>query len=437
MPNAVKTQKFVMTNVDRNNNKFWQYTLFDDNSVECRWGRVGEPGQSKMFPHSSVYAADVFISRKISEKLGKGYREFEDAADGSAPAARSVVGAVKLAEVATEQIEHQDPLVSNLIKRLADVNRHNILNNTALTYNASGQYAGMFSTSLGVVTPASLHRARAILSQIGDALGGSSKIAEYELKRFVEDYMMLVPVDIGRRRLTITEVFPNIYAVQRQSNVLDSLDASLQMIASGTLNAALGEGEVGQAPAPRVFDVSLTLASATVLKTIEQMFRSSMNRSHESSRLSPVRVLEVNIRQMRERFEKDGVQVGNVQRLWHGTRVANVLSILKSGLVIPPASSSHCTGRMYGDGIYASDQSTKSLNYSYGFWDGGRRDNNCMMFVVEMAMGKPYIPGAGPYPKAGYDSTFAKAGVSGVRNNEMIVYRPSQVNPLYLVEFEG
>ena len=92
---------------------------------------------------------------------------------------------------------------------------------------------------------------------------------------------------------------------------------------------------------------------------------------------------------------------------------------------------------MFGPGAYFSDQSTKSLNYAYGYW-GGSADNNCFMFLADVAMGKAYTPsswGSG-FPKRGYDSTFAKAGKSGVRNNEMIVYKTNQANLKYLIEFE-
>ena len=61
-----------------------------------------------------------------------------------------------------------------------------------------------------------------------------------------------------------------------------------------------------------------------------------------------------------------------------------------------------------------------------------------LMFLVDFALGDSYIP-KGSYetlPKAGYDSTFAKPGVSGILNNEFIVYRPAQANIRYLVEFE-
>ena len=91
---------------------------------------------------------------------------------------------------------------------------------------------------------------------------------------------------------------------------------------------------------------------------------------------------------------------------------------------------------MFGNGVYFSDQSTKSLNYAYGYWDG-KHENNCFMLLNDVAMGKSFTP-SGPssnLPKLGSDSTFAQVEKSGVLNNEMIVYKTSQINPKYLVEF--
>ena len=137
------------------------------------------------------------------------------------------------------------------------------------------------------------------------------------------------------------------------------------------------------------------------------------------------------------RYEPVAKKLGNEMMLWHGTRAFNILSIFKVGLIIPRSGGSyHITGRMFGDGLYFSDQSSKSLNYSYGYWDGGNRDNNCFMFLADVSMGKSYTP-SGPtssIPK-GYDSTFAKAQKSGVMNNEMIVYDVNQANLRYLCEF--
>src|SRR5262249_54679202 len=149
------------------------------------------------------------------------------------------------------------------------------------------------------------------------------------------------------------------------------------------------------------------------------------------------KVYAVEIATMRRAWEKAGKPVGNVAELWHGTKASNLLSILKGGLIIPPSNAPHCTGRMFGNGVYFSDQSTKSLNYAYGYWGGGPADNNCFMFLVDVAMGKYFVPD-GPstrLPMPGYDSTYAQASKSGVMNNEMIVYKTSQINPRFLVEF--
>lgn len=92
---------------------------------------------------------------------------------------------------------------------------------------------------------------------------------------------------------------------------------------------------------------------------------------------------------------------------------------------------------MFGNGVYFSDQSTKSLNYASGYWDGKAKDNNCFMFLSDVAMGKEFTPSSSSHnlPKPGYDSTYAVGGKSGVMNNEMIVYSLNQINLTYLVEF--
>jgi poly [ADP-ribose] polymerase len=140
-------------------------------------------------------------------------------------------------------------------------------------------------------------------------------------------------------------------------------------------------------------------------------------------------------------FQSKGMPVGNVMELWHGTKCSNLLSILKIGLIIPSSGSRHVTGRMFGDGLYFSDQSTKALNYAGGYAPGQNRygsTRRIFMFLADVAMGKHYVPDSWGYnfPKRGYDSTFAKARKSGVRNNEMIVYNTYQANLKYLIEFE-
>jgi len=107
-----------------------------------------------------------------------------------------------------------------------------------------------------------------------------------------------------------------------------------------------------------------------------------------------------------------------------------------NGLIIPPHNAPHVTGRMFGNGIYASDESTKALNYATNFWTSGGNTTRIFMFLVDFAMGNTYSPSGYDYslPKRGYDSTFAKGG-GAVRNNEMIVYKTNQCDLKFLLEF--
>jgi poly [ADP-ribose] polymerase len=140
---------------------------------------------------------------------------------------------------------------------------------------------------------------------------------------------------------------------------------------------------------------------------------------------------------MKAAFEKYGATLPDIRQLWHGTKASNLLSILRKGLIIPPANSTYCTGRFYGNGVYFSSISTKALNYATNFWGSGGDTSRTFMFLADVAMGKYYLAGSGwgTYPVSGYHSTWAKGGHSGVVNDEMIVYRLDQANLIYLIEF--
>ena len=188
-----------------------------------------------------------------------------------------------------------------------------------------------------------------------------------------------------------------------------------------------------------------------IIKEVEQFFNKTKKSSHESSKLKLKHVYEIiTSDEQYNNYEKIKNTKGNEYRYWHGTRKFNILSILKNGLVIPKSNANHVTGRMFGNGVYFSDQSTKSLNYSYGYWDGKSRDHNCYMFIADVIMGKQYNSAnlksnITKYPVKGYDSVFAEGNRINIThnghkyklsNNEMIVYNLNQIKLKYLCEFD-
>ena len=64
-------------------------------------------------------------------------------------------------------------------------------------------------------------------------------------------------------------------------------------------------------------------------------------------------VFEVDIATEREAFEREGKKIGGIVEAFHGSSHANILSILKGGLVVPPSSDPHVLWTfMGGRGVY-------------------------------------------------------------------------------------
>jgi len=129
--------------------------------------------------------------------------------------------------------------------------------------------------------------------------------------------------------------------------------------------------------------------------------------------------------------------------LFHGTRNANIFSILKSGLLVRPSNAVTFAGSAYGDGVYHSAHTSKSLGYTG--WE-----NDKIFFIQNVHMGNEYTYD-GYYrdgkdisrkdmnydglKSRGYDSLFVKAG-DGLLNSEYIVYKSEQTTTSYLVWFK-
>jgi len=320
-----------------------------------------------------------------------------------------------------------------LIDWLADVNRHQISDVTGgqVTWNAD---KGLFATPLGIVTPNSVSEARTLLINIADEVV-KRDWSKRKFKQNVERFMTIIPQNVGMR-WTFESVFPDVQAVQKQNAILDALDASYISATAQPITA-----KTKKVKAKKVFETKLELiGNKKVTDRINKKFRDTANRHHyDANRMKLVNVWTVDISVMTESFDKSGRNLSNIQELWHGTNASNCLSIMRQGLVIPPANSPHCTGRMWSDGLYFAPSSTKSLNYATGFW-GQKGTQRIFMFLADVAMGKEYVPKSGgawakSYPVKGYDSVHAVGGVSGVQNDECIVYKVNQANLTYLCEF--
>ena len=403
--------RLVMVDANGNNNKFW-FADINGLTVHRKWGRVGYSGQEKTFTYYDNYEAINDTRRMADSKRAKGYKDIDIVEENDTIA----VAGKDLEQVALDQIDTGgQKTVQSLIQFLVRKNIHHITSLTSITYTD-----GQLKTPLGVVSNKSISKARDTLDRIND-LVNNKMVNSGHFSRLVEQYMTLVPTNVGMK-LRPAEAFGTTKKIDDQYELLDAMESVL----AGT-NGDTKE-EIGQ-----IFNVKVRIENdPTAMTQVERRFRKSINAHHVSSGMRIKSIYTVEMPENDKKFERN---LGNVRLLWHGTKASNLLSILKSGFKIVPIRSGHTTGRMFGNGLYFTDQSTKALNYATTFW-GGKDEGRYFMLLCEVAMGKSFTPSSpGEYLPKGYDSIFAKAHVSGVVNNEMISFRESQVTIRYLVEF--
>jgi poly [ADP-ribose] polymerase 2/3/4 len=442
-PTIIESKMFIAVDPTNNHNKYWKYERYatpitedgETGDLKITWGRVGADD-----PQSQLRTYDEkFLAGKIREKLkgkkdetGKRtpYTECQIIDTGAPTAASSALAKEQVKKLAVKEIAQDCKITAALIQKLAEVNRHELLAATGGQMDIDLE-TGMVRTPLGVVTSSAVSKARVLLDEMAPYVK-KSNTENLRYIEMIEQYLRLVPQKVASKR----GWHVNFINLEAQTQLLDQLEASVGIAEQRMKDAANNPSEM-QRP-PQIFNVKMSVClNDKVIDKIKTMFSTSGSRHHEAARLKPVRVYEVEIPHMAAAFKADGEKVGNIKLLWHGTRMFNVLSILKRGFVLPSQLSTVQTcGAMYGPGLYFSANSTKSLNYSHGYWDGGRRDSNCYMFLVDVAMGREYVAThSGNGKKAGYDSCWAKAGYATFQD-EQIVYRTSQANIKYLIEFD-
>ncbi len=445
-----KVVYLIKSDPNKNNNKFWKGTVYKSSGdVLCEWGRVGDKGQSKLFPGAGV----SFLDKKANEKKKDGrngeiaYREIDIVGAPTESAPKVTVAAANLSVIAKKQIQTTSTEVAKLIDYLVKENIHDIVKatNGGVTYNYD---AGVFQTPMGLVSQATIDQARNKLSDISDYVV-SSKHNNSEMVELTRDYLMLIPTNIGRNKLDLSEFWKDTSKVKAQNDILDGLQASLAQAQKPIASATGGVVEQEE----KVFDTSLEpITDKKKLDKLNSYYYDTRHTMHSCYHYTPIALWDVEIKSMKAAFEKDGAKMPCIVMGFHGSGVANMISLLKSGMLVRPPSKAAIAGALFGSGIYCAPifredktmikgAATKALGYSTGYWTGsaGKRT---FMFIVEMAMGKYYIPHASTYmstkyPVQGHDSTWAYGGHSGVKNDEAIVYRASQVNIKHLMELKG
>ena len=440
-------------NIEGNNNKYYSLEV-QKNPTENNYrllSHYGRIGSSSVYgtrgPYHSYDEAksdfDKIIAKKlrgknIKEEDGTSRREHYELVEllsptvGS-PNVRGRATANAASQVSAAQIINEaskfDPDVQRLIDQFAQENIHKI---TSLTGSSITLTANGLETALGPITMTTIGEARRALNDLKDMVDGDGRIdPDKEITRLSNNfYYSKVPHSFGRK-ITKDDWIITDAKLAEEYDLLDQLAASVQMGLTTNTNASKQLSGFDT-------DIEPIDKKTKVFKDIVGIVDSTKKHSH-LTRWRVKNAYIVKIGKERARYEKAEPKFGNVQEFFHGSQNANILSILLGGLIIPPVSAGHVTGRMFGNGIYGANSSTKSLNYSVGGWSGRRNTfKNSFLFRCKFAMGKTFETGSGRSsgPPTGYDSVTALARMGGLYNDEFIVYKLEQCTITHLIELE-
>jgi len=432
-------------NILGNNNKFYAIEIQKNKEGKYRvFTHYGRTGISNIYeergPYSSIYEAerefDSIIKKKlrgktIKNKDGSSYREQYEIVETLSPTVGSLnikgkvtpiiktgTGAEEVVKAASQKFT---PTVTNLIQQLAQENIHHI---TSVTGNSILLTDRGLETALGPVTLESIHEAQAALNTlklnmvngaidptITDVVTANnfyfSKIPHYfkgKVQPIVSDTKLIEEYDLLEQLKTAVTVGMNNSSIDNTSTLF-KLDTDIELL---------------DKEHPDVVNL---------IKEVE-----GTKKHGNLSKWKVLRIFKVRISDERNRFDDS---IGNTQKYFHGSQNSNLLSILLGGLIIPPVNSPTVTGRMFGDGIYGASSSTKSLNYSVGYWSHRRNKyNNAFLLRVKFAMGRTYKTGRALYSGAptGYDSISALSSMGSLYNDEYIVYKVDRCTITHLIE---
>lgn len=413
-----------------NSNKFYIAELHSSDAGKgfrfyMNHGRVGAKGSAKAEVFATLDAATKKYNTKIREKVRKGYVKVDLASvsrgsdEGQKKInAEGLKGIMDTSSVSKSK-SSLHPKIAEFVKHIYDEA------NQAVSLSLTGSVKSDIKAPLGNLGINGINAGRKLLSDISTAIkvgnSGFVRQASIEYFRYIPRKM---PSDV---RDESTWILNTNARIEKELDTLDLYEDSLRLM------PVMGLSDIDS----KYLGLQCDIVPVTDGETAQYLQHkiASTHASNHSYKLKVVNAYEVNMKNAPPFNDS----CGNVVKLFHGSRSANLVGILSSYLKLPHNVGSDVvkTGAMFGPGIYFASDCTKSANYAFGSWAG--RPNKyptAFLMICEVALGNVHKVSSGQnfrQPPNGYHSVMGQKGPN-LYNNEFIVYRPDQVRLKYIVE---
>ncbi|CAM9109221.1 unnamed protein product [Ectocarpus sp. 6 AP-2014] len=422
--------KLNQTNIANNNNKFYILQMCRDAGrnnyfVWCRWGRVGELGaMAELGPFSDESDASKAFAKKFRDKSGN---KWEDAQNGKftavpgkyelietdnsdTTAAAAVVAAGGCPSSPARPAKVLPSTLDPATKELVEL----IFSEDMFKSAMSKMNIDVKKMPLGQLSSAQVQRGYDVLEELEDALKTTGRNKAALLETLSAKFYQVIPHAFGRSRPPVINTDTMLRDKVEMLNVLQDIDEA-QTLLSSTSGTKKGKGKSAEKipTVPHPTDVNYAALNADLkLVSPGSSEHKAIKTYLENTKpgygdMDLFDVWTVDREGEGQRFKAHD-KMTNRKLLWHGTNVAVVAAIVKSGLRIMP----HSGGRV-GKGIYLASENAKSRQYvrpAYGAKGPGV--NLGIMFLCEAALGNEASITVDDWkltkPPKGYDSIVAR-----------------------------
>lgn len=399
----------VMVSAGVNSNKYYKM-LPQGNGFVVEYGRVG-----CLNPARRNYDGSQFYT-KYDEKIRKGYVD-------QTHLHQSVVTEV---EVKNEYKEIENSKIRKFINNLLSFAR------TAISKN--------YTVSDSVVTRELILEAQQKINELKN-VRGSDSYAVGVFNEYLQELFTIIPrkmQHVSSYLATSSSAFSKI--LEREQDLLDVMETQVRTNVVSVKNQKNST----------MSDIDILEAMGLEVREITEKEEEHIKKSLGVLSVKYINAYRVENPKTRAVFNEYRDKVGKekkIKELWHGSKNENWWSIVNNGLLLRPQAQ--ITGKMFGHGIYFANKAIKSSGYisTYGSrWANGKSETGYLA-IYDVLYGTPFTTegswssnfGSLDYTKlqglkAGADCLHAKKSSTGLREDEIIVYKEEQTTIKYLVE---
>lgn len=448
------------TDLKTNANKFYIMQVLKNGHnyiVFLRYGRIGESGRIDQKNFSSELDAIIFFEKQFKSKTGNAWCNKDKFEKKNGKYFLTEIETAEVSDVSDSEseIESDD---NDMDERVIDFLKL-ISNMEYMKQSLTQLDIDVNKMPLGKISQKQIDAAYKILGKINKKIDGDIEV----LIDLSSKFYTLIPYICNRAQK------PPIISTKKLVGKNLNLLNELSQLAYGAKAVTKMKGNKS-ALAKLYTDLNTEIVpldtTDEMYQILETYLKNSMAPTHHF-RFEILNMYQLDRPDERAAYDVFSEKLKNKTLLFHGTRIPNLIGILKNGLVVDPSKlgiNVSIAGKMFGMGLYFANSCTKSIQYTDYYSSG----NIACLFVSEVALGKMLIKkgadsslNADTLPK-GYHSTWGM-GSSGFDKydkyddgtqipcgklaqkkeknlsllyDEFIVYHEEQINLRYIIKLK-